>query len=114
MHEFRRMKFFFLTFWNKQATRGSLAAKIGVPKVSRQVALAYARRTLARCRKFEESGTSCFSEPSFRDIIFAPPHRMVEAELLTGILVLQLIKMNAFNQAKTLSIWFFNVRKMLI
>ncbi|XP_031115676.1 uncharacterized protein LOC116019553 [Ipomoea triloba] len=66
------------------ATRGSLAAKIGVPKVSRQVALAYARRTLARCRKFEESGTSCFSEPSFRDIIFAPPHRMVEAELLTG------------------------------
>nr|GMD58949.1 uncharacterized protein LOC109176882 [Ipomoea batatas] len=66
------------------ATRGSLAAKIGVPKVSRQVALAYARRTLARCRKFEESGTSCFSEPSFRDIIFAPPHRMVESELLTG------------------------------
>lgn len=73
--------------------------------MSRQVALAYARRTLARCQKFEESGTSCFSEPLFRDIIFAPPPRMIEAEhYLTGT---GLAVDN--NQAKTLSIWFFNV-----
>nr|GMD01913.1 uncharacterized protein LOC109148070 [Ipomoea batatas] len=60
------------------------ASKIGVPKVSKQVALAFARRTLARCHKFEESGTSCFNDPVYRDIIFATPPRFSEAELLAG------------------------------
>ncbi|PIN26644.1 hypothetical protein CDL12_00624 [Handroanthus impetiginosus] len=66
------------------ATRGSYASKHGIPKVSKQVALAFAKRTLARCRKFEDSGTSCFSEPALRDIIFAAPPRFDETELLTG------------------------------
>nr|GMC92707.1 uncharacterized protein LOC109148070 [Ipomoea batatas] len=60
------------------------ASKIGVPKVSKQVALAFARRTLARCHKFEESGTSCFNDPVYRDIIFATRPRFSEAELLAG------------------------------
>ncbi|KAL3520888.1 hypothetical protein ACH5RR_019037 [Cinchona calisaya] len=66
------------------ATRGSLASKNGMPKVSKQVALAFARRTLARCKKFEDCGVSCFNEPALRDIIFAPPPRSSEAEPLTG------------------------------
>lgn len=53
------------------ATRGSSASKSGVPKVSKHVALAFARRTLARCRRFEETGRSCFAEPSLRDMLFA-------------------------------------------
>ncbi|KAI3470617.1 hypothetical protein Pfo_027280 [Paulownia fortunei] len=68
------------------ATRGSFASKHGIAKVSKQVALAFAKRTLARCRKFEDSGASCFSEPALRDIIFAAPPQFDEAELLTGIL----------------------------
>ncbi|RAL51173.1 hypothetical protein DM860_005529 [Cuscuta australis] len=60
------------------------APKMGLPKVSKQVALAFARRTLARCRKFEETGESCFSNPTYRDIIFASPPRFSEAELLAG------------------------------
>lgn len=67
-----------------QATRGSLASKNGMPKVSKQVALAFARRTLARCKKFEECGVSCFNEPALRDIIFAPPPQISEVEPLTG------------------------------
>lgn len=69
--------------WNNwQATRGSFASKRGIAKVSKQVALAFARRTLVRCRKFEDSGASCFSEPALRDIIFASPPRF-EAKHLT-------------------------------
>ncbi|XP_021730540.1 uncharacterized protein LOC110697476 [Chenopodium quinoa] len=55
------------------ATRGSSAARIGITKVSRHVALAFIRRTLARCRKFEDAGKSCFSEPSLRDVLLAVP-----------------------------------------
>ncbi|KAL0322125.1 UNVERIFIED_CONTAM: hypothetical protein Scaly_2508900 [Sesamum calycinum] len=67
------------------ATRGSIASKLGIPKVSKQVALAFAKRTLARCRKFEESGASCFSEPAFREIVYAAPPRFAEKELLSGV-----------------------------
>ncbi|KAM3282772.1 putative protein isoform X1 [Capsicum chacoense] len=65
------------------ATRGTLASKVGIPKVSKQVALSFAKRTLSRCRKFEDSRASCFSEPVLHDIIFAAPPRINEADLLT-------------------------------
>ncbi|XP_058204443.1 uncharacterized protein LOC131318578 isoform X2 [Rhododendron vialii] len=55
------------------ATRGSIASKYRLSKVSKQVALAFAKRTLARCRMFEVSGTSCFNEPALRDALFAAP-----------------------------------------
>ncbi|KAG9144629.1 hypothetical protein Leryth_020240 [Lithospermum erythrorhizon] len=69
-------KFVELSYKKLLATKGNLAIKIGIPKVSKQVALAFARRTLARCRRFEESGMSCFNEPALRDIIFADPPRI--------------------------------------
>eukprot|EP00258_Populus_trichocarpa_P046232 XP_024462251.1 uncharacterized protein LOC7490896 isoform X2 [Populus trichocarpa] len=59
------------------ATRGNNASKFGVPKVSKQVALAFTRRTLAKCRKFEDTGKSCFCEPPLRDVIFAAPRAIV-------------------------------------
>ncbi|KAL3649934.1 hypothetical protein CASFOL_006337 [Castilleja foliolosa] len=65
------------------ATRGSFASKHGIAKVSKQVALAYAKRTLARYQKFKDSRTSCFSEPALQDILFATPPRFDESELLT-------------------------------
>ncbi|KAH6802979.1 hypothetical protein C2S51_034425 [Perilla frutescens var. frutescens] len=73
-----------LAFKKLLATRGSYASKNGIPKVSKQVALAFARRTLARYQKFEESGASCFSEPALRDVIFAMPPRFDETEMLNG------------------------------
>ncbi|CAK9171263.1 unnamed protein product [Ilex paraguariensis] len=65
------------------ATRGGSAAKSRVAKVSKQVALVFVKRTLARCRQFEDSGTSCFIEPALRDIIFAAPLRCNELEATT-------------------------------
>ncbi|XP_030488998.2 uncharacterized protein LOC115705726 isoform X1 [Cannabis sativa] len=57
------------------ATRGSLATKLGVAKVPKQVAVGFMKRTLARCRRLEDTGKSCFSEPALQDVILAvPPH----------------------------------------
>ncbi|KAJ1261101.1 hypothetical protein BS78_09G002400 [Paspalum vaginatum] len=41
-------------------------------KAAKQVALAFAKRTLARCHKFDETGKSCFSEPSLWSVLSAP------------------------------------------
>ncbi|KEH44319.1 hypothetical protein MtrunA17_Chr1g0210751 [Medicago truncatula] len=60
-----------LAYKKKLATRGTSAAKYGLSKVSRPAALGFMKRTLARCRMFEETGKSCFQNPMFKDILFA-------------------------------------------
>ncbi|XP_057979002.1 uncharacterized protein LOC131165336 isoform X2 [Malania oleifera] len=67
------------------ATRGSNASKSGISKVSRHVALGFVKRTLARCKKFEESGKSCFSELPLRDLLFSAPPRANDAESLNCV-----------------------------
>ncbi|XP_008787937.1 uncharacterized protein LOC103705824 isoform X2 [Phoenix dactylifera] len=59
--------------------------KSGVSKVSKQLALAFAKRTLVRCQKFEETGRSCFREPAFCDVIFAAPPYSSDAKYADGI-----------------------------
>ncbi|GAV58381.1 hypothetical protein CFOL_v3_01915 [Cephalotus follicularis] len=71
-----------LAYKKQLATRGSSAMKLGVPKVSKQVALSFMKRTLARCRKFEDTGKSCFSEPILRDVIFSAHTRGINSEFL--------------------------------
>lgn len=39
--------------------------------MARQAALAFMKRTLDRCRKYEDTGKSCFSEPLFKDIFIS-------------------------------------------
>lgn len=41
-------------------------------KAAKQLALAFAKRTLVRCHKFDETGKSCFSEPSLWSVLSAP------------------------------------------
>ncbi|XP_062230490.1 uncharacterized protein LOC133928258 isoform X2 [Phragmites australis] len=41
-------------------------------KAAKQLALAFGKRTLARCQKFDETGKSCFSEPSLWSVLSAP------------------------------------------
>lgn len=65
------------------ATRGSSAAKLGIPKVSKQVASAFMKRTLARCRRFEDTQKSCFSEPALRDILTRPSNR-INTDVMNG------------------------------
>ncbi|XP_022889525.1 uncharacterized protein LOC111405065 isoform X2 [Olea europaea var. sylvestris] len=64
------------------ATRGSFASKHNIAKVSKQGALAFAKRTLDRCRNFEDSGVSCFAEPTLHDAIYAAPTQITEGEPL--------------------------------
>ncbi|XP_038710582.1 uncharacterized protein LOC120005165 isoform X2 [Tripterygium wilfordii] len=72
-----------LSYKKLLATRGSFASKYEVPKVSKQVALVFMKRTLARCHRFEDTNKSCFSEPALQDIIFAAPPRANDAESMS-------------------------------
>ncbi|GMN69619.1 hypothetical protein TIFTF001_038663 [Ficus carica] len=67
------------------ATRGSFASKHGVAKVPKQVAMNFMKRTLARCRKHEDTGKSCFSEPALRDIIYSAPAQGNDPELTSCV-----------------------------
>ncbi|KAK1263287.1 hypothetical protein QJS04_geneDACA008488 [Acorus gramineus] len=59
--------------------------KGGVNKASKQVALAFAKRTLERCRRYEDAGGSCFTEPVFRDAMFSVPLQSGETNCIDGI-----------------------------
>lgn len=71
--------------WNGQATKRAFASKHGIAKVPRPVALAFCKRALAKCRKFEDSGISYFSEPALREIVYASPRQFTKMELLPGV-----------------------------
>ncbi|KAI4322414.1 hypothetical protein L6164_022112 [Bauhinia variegata] len=64
-----------IAYRKRLACNGSKYSKGAVQKVSKQVALPFLKRTLARCKKYEETGNSCFSEPALQSIMFSPPPR---------------------------------------
>ncbi|VVB11109.1 unnamed protein product [Arabis nemorensis] len=49
----------------------SASGKSSANKISKQAAFAFVKRTLERCRQFEETGKSCFSESTFRNILIS-------------------------------------------
>ncbi|KAK9274643.1 hypothetical protein L1049_021894 [Liquidambar formosana] len=49
-------------------------------KIAKQAALAFVKRTLERCQKFENTGKSCFSEPLFRDMFLSGSSRLNDAQ----------------------------------
>ncbi|XP_031380403.1 uncharacterized protein LOC116195384 [Punica granatum] len=55
---------------------GPAGGKSSSNKMARQASLAFVKRTLDRCRQFEETGKSCFSEPSFREIFHSGSSRL--------------------------------------
>lgn len=64
-----------MAYRKRLACRESRNSKSAVQKVSTQFALAFIKRTLARCRRYEETGVSCFSEPTLQNIMFSPHSR---------------------------------------
>lgn len=64
--------------------RGSSSHKGGLSKAAskaaKQLALAFAKRTLARCQKFEETEKSCFREPFLWSVLSAPLPKSEAAE----------------------------------
>ncbi|KAL8136786.1 hypothetical protein V2J09_002787 [Rumex salicifolius] len=61
-----------MAYRKRMACRRSNGSRTMTRKVSRQVAMGFIERTLARCRKFELTGWSCFNEPALQKILFAP------------------------------------------
>ncbi|XP_050205621.1 uncharacterized protein LOC126655455 isoform X2 [Mercurialis annua] len=74
-----------LAYRKRLACRRNNASKNAVSKVSRQVALAFIKHTLARCRKFEETGSSCFSEPALQEVIFSTPSSNNDAKSVDNV-----------------------------
>ncbi|XP_077235785.1 uncharacterized protein LOC143877548 isoform X2 [Tasmannia lanceolata] len=76
-----------LAYKKYMACRGSnaLCNKSGVSKISKQAALAFAKRALARCHKFEDTSKSCFSEPALRDVIFSAPLYLNDSKLVDSM-----------------------------
>ncbi|CAN1171397.1 hypothetical protein LINPERPRIM_LOCUS7948 [Linum perenne] len=62
-----------IAYRKRLACRGNSTSKGSVRKVPRQVALNFIKRTLGRCRKFEDSGISCFNEPALQEVLFSRP-----------------------------------------
>ncbi|KAJ3671337.1 hypothetical protein LUZ60_007416 [Juncus effusus] len=57
---------------SKQGGRGGSNHKNSNNKMTKQLTQAFAKRTLARCHKYEKTGHSCFADPAFKDLLFAP------------------------------------------
>ncbi|XP_034903502.1 uncharacterized protein [Populus alba] len=56
-----------MTCWGPNAGGGKGSSN----KMAKQAALAFVKRTLDQCHKFEVTGNSCFSEPLFRDMFLS-------------------------------------------
>ncbi|MCL7035545.1 hypothetical protein MKW94_029911 [Papaver nudicaule] len=74
-----------MTYIKLMACRGSNTSKSGVLKVSKQTAMAFVKRTIARCRKFEDTGKSCFSEPALRNTVFSGLVDRIDAKYADAI-----------------------------
>eukprot|EP01018_Ginkgo_biloba_P012311 Gb_07255 [translate_table: standard] len=68
--------------------RGTNASgsKSAANKVAKQAALAFVKRTLAKCRKFDETGRSCFAEASLKERIFCIPSTETDTKLLDDVM----------------------------
>ncbi|KAF5743069.1 hypothetical protein HS088_TW09G01131 [Tripterygium wilfordii] len=68
----------YMTCWGPNATGGKNSSS----KMAKQSALAFVKRTLERCHKFEDTGKSCFSESLFKDILISRPSRLNSSQLV--------------------------------
>ncbi|GLU10080.1 hypothetical protein SLE2022_269060 [Rubroshorea leprosula] len=57
----------YMAYWGPNATGGKNSSN----KMLKQAALAFVKRILEHCRKFEDTRESCFSEPLFRDMFLS-------------------------------------------
>ncbi|KAK8581828.1 hypothetical protein V6N13_144828 [Hibiscus sabdariffa] len=57
----------YMTCWGRNASGGKSSSN----KMRKQAALAFVKRTLDQCHKFEDTGKSCFNEPMLRDMLLS-------------------------------------------
>ncbi|KAL6630973.1 hypothetical protein ACP70R_028313 [Stipagrostis hirtigluma subsp. patula] len=53
----------------------SASSSKSVNRAGRHAALSFVKRTLARCQNYEEAGTSCFDEPTLKDVFVSATSR---------------------------------------
>ncbi|KAK8660644.1 hypothetical protein V6N13_051564 [Hibiscus sabdariffa] len=66
----------YMSCWGPSATGGKSSSN----KMVKQSALAFVKRTLDRCHKFEDTGTSCFDEPMLREMFLSGSSRLNGAQ----------------------------------
>ncbi|KAK4758209.1 hypothetical protein SAY87_019510 [Trapa incisa] len=71
-----------MAYKRRMACRGINPTKTSVRRVPNQIASAFTKRTLARYKKFEETGISSFREPALQDILFAHPAGKSDAKFV--------------------------------
>ncbi|XP_026425084.1 uncharacterized protein LOC113321394 isoform X2 [Papaver somniferum] len=69
-----------MAYKRRMACRGGNYSRSGVSRVSKVAALAFVKRTITRCRKFEATGKSCFSEASLQKIILSASRCSTDGE----------------------------------
>ncbi|KAL5572427.1 hypothetical protein UlMin_022024 [Ulmus minor] len=62
---------------------GTTGGKSSSNKMAKQAALAFVKRTLEECHKYEDTGKSCFSESLFRDIFLSNLNGVRKADSTT-------------------------------
>lgn len=62
--------------WGPNAPGGKSASS----KMAKQAALSFVKRTLERCREYEVTGKSCFSEPLFGEIFLSRSSQLSDAQ----------------------------------
>ncbi|XVF88811.1 hypothetical protein PTKIN_Ptkin19aG0081500 [Pterospermum kingtungense] len=62
----------YMTCWGPNATGGKSSSN----KMIKQAALAFVKRTLDRCHKFEDTGKSCFDDPMLKDMFLSGSSRL--------------------------------------
>ncbi|KAE8735321.1 Serine/arginine repetitive matrix protein 2 isoform 2 [Hibiscus syriacus] len=68
----------YMSCWGPNATGGKSSSN----KMIKQAALTFVKRTLDRYHKFEDTGKSCFDEPTLRDIFLSGSSRLNGARLV--------------------------------
>ncbi|KAL1805221.1 hypothetical protein ACET3Z_028289 [Daucus carota] len=66
----------YMSCWGPNAPGGKSASG----KMAKQAALAFVKRTLARCVEFEVTGKSCFGEPLFREMFLSSSSQLSDAQ----------------------------------
>ncbi|KAK3004293.1 hypothetical protein RJ639_019676, partial [Escallonia herrerae] len=66
----------YMSCWGPNASGGKSASS----KMAKQAALAFVKRTLARCQEYEETGKSCFSEPLFKEMFLTRSSNLTDAQ----------------------------------
>ncbi|KAG9453519.1 hypothetical protein H6P81_006423 [Aristolochia fimbriata] len=66
----------YMAYWGPSASGGKSTGN----KMAKRAALSFVKRVLSRCHKYENTGRSCFSEPSFKGLLAASQQKTLKID----------------------------------